>query len=51
LTKGHAVTRDGLALRQERLTGSRSREERRRAAMAKSPVAGKYDVTIDPNSA
>jgi hypothetical protein len=38
-------------LRQERLAGSRSREERRRAAMAKSPVAGKYDVTIDPNSA
>jgi hypothetical protein len=36
-------------LRQERLAGSRSREERRRAAMAKSPVAGKYDV--DPISA
>ena len=25
--------------------------EERRAAMAKSPVAGKYDVTVDPNSA
>jgi uncharacterized protein len=25
--------------------------EERRAAMARSPVAGKYDVTVDPNSA